>query len=107
MKQKTSRTVAAFAATDLMAGFTAGCSHNNDPIAQLPPAQQSQAERLSEISTKTGGDWNKLTPADKDFLVNKLSGGNVNGAKMLLTENQARTKPPGPLPFTANGPRTS
>lgn len=62
-------------------GLLAGCSRDNDGLS----AEQRQAgDRLSEIARKTDGDWNKLTEADRDFLVNQMSHGNEQSARMLL-----------------------
>lgn len=50
----------------------------------LPSKDKQSASRLDEIAKKTGGDWQKLTPEDKDFLVNEISMGSEQSAKMLL-----------------------
>lgn len=54
---------------------------------------QKQSDRLSEIQKRSGGDWSKLTPEDRDYLVKDLAHGSETGAKMLL----------GPPPATPGG----
>lgn len=55
---------------------------------------KEQSSRLNEIQTKTGGDWNKLTEEDKNYLVNELAHGNENSAKMLLGPTVAQPGKP-------------
>lgn len=62
-------------------GFLAGCSRNDDGLSA---EQRQTGDRLSEIARKTDGDWNRLTDADRDFLVNQMSHGNEQSARMLL-----------------------
>lgn len=50
----------------------------------LSTEQVQQADRLHEMARRTGGDWNKLTPEEKQFLVNELAYGNEQSARMLL-----------------------
>lgn len=50
----------------------------------LSREQVQRADRLHEIAKRTGGDWNKLTPEEKQFLVNDLAYGNEQSARMLL-----------------------
>lgn len=59
-----------------------GCGEK-DPGPSAETVQQS--DRLSQIQKSTGGDWNKLTPEDRDYLVNTLAHGNEQSARMLLS----------------------
>ena len=72
-------------------GTAIGCSKDDS----APSAETvKQADRLTQIQTKTGGDWDKLTPEDKNYLVNELSHGSESTAKMLLGPAKP-AKPPG------------
>lgn len=45
---------------------------------------QKQSDRLAQIQERTNGDWSKLTPEDRDYLVKDLAHGSESLAKMLL-----------------------
>ncbi len=68
-----------------------GCSHDSGP--QDSPQQKADADRMTEIQRKTGGDWSKLTDADKKWLLDQC-GGNENSAKMLLGPPKVHIGPP-------------
>lgn len=57
------------------------CSNSSSGLSR---EQVQRGERLHEIAKRTGGDWNKLTPDEKQFLVNELAYGNEQSARMLL-----------------------
>gem|GEM_PF-1316693 len=59
-----------------------GCSRQNKD--GITTEQRQTGDRLSEIAKRTGGDWNKLTPEERAFLVDKMSYGNEQSARMLL-----------------------
>lgn len=63
-----------------------GCSNSADG---LKPAQVQESNRLDAIAQKTGGDWNKLTPDDKAYLL-KASFGSESTAKMLLLSRSGK-----------------
>ncbi len=79
------RRLAAAAGAALLGLFLAvavpGCHRADDGLSST---RQEQADRLSDIAKRSGGDWNKLTQADKDYLVKTLSNGNENNARMIL-----------------------
>jgi hypothetical protein len=60
----------------------------------LSPEQTQNAAQLEQIAKKTGGDWNKLAPEERELIM-KLSYGNERTARMLLM-HAARTGPPTP-----------
>ena len=62
-----------------------------------PPSEKTQKEssRLQDIKQKSGGDWNKLTPEDKDYLVKTLAQGSESTARMLLGAPQRKAPPVG------------
>lgn len=59
-----------------------GC--NKDEDEGLSKKQKQAGARLKEIATKSGGEWKNLTPDDRNFLVNDMSHGSEQSAKMLL-----------------------
>ena len=94
MKQALGGTISLLGAALLFFGFAvAGCSQTQDTSS---PDQQKQASRLSEITKKTGGDWNKLTPADKQYLIQEIGKGDEGIARSVLQMNVPRTPPHGP-----------
>ncbi len=58
-----------------------GCGRPDDGLST---EQQQRASRLDEIAKKSEGDWNKLSQADRDYLVKELSHGDEQQARMLL-----------------------
>ncbi len=66
----------------------------------LSREQVQKGDRLHEIARRTGGDWNKLTPEEKQFLVNDLAYGNEQSARMLLwgASRQAPASQPAGVP---------
>ncbi len=64
-----------------MALFAVGCGEKDPgPSAET----QKQSDRLSQIQQSSGGDWNKMSQADKDYMINELGQGSEAKAKMLL-----------------------
>lgn len=59
----------------------AGCSQSDDGLST---AQKQQADRLDEIAKKSGGDFDKLSATDKDYLLKNLADNNEKTARMLL-----------------------
>lgn len=57
------------------------CSNSSGGLSR---EQVQKADRLHDIAKRTGGDWNRLTPEEKQFLVNELAYGNEQSARMLL-----------------------
>lgn len=77
-----------------------GCSGDNKP--PLSSDQEQQANDLESIGTRSGGDWNKLTPAEQQKMIQ--IGGSEKGAKMLLLAKSGKlgrhegSPPPGGPP---------
>lgn len=71
----------------LTALLLVGCG-DRDPGPS--PETQKQSDRLAQIQERSGGDWNKLTAEDKNYLVNELAHGSEASAKMLLGPPVAR-----------------
>jgi len=57
-----------------------GCHKADDGMSQ---EQNDKADRLSKIAQQSGGEWDKVPDADKEF-VKSFTSGDENGAKMLL-----------------------
>ena len=75
--------------------IAAGCGdHEAAPSAET----QQQSTKLEDIEQRSGGDWNKLTAADKDYMVNTLAHGSEASARMLLGPPPKKGKPNGPSP---------
>ncbi len=68
-----------------------GCSPSGP---QDSPTQVEAADHMSQIRQKTGGDYSKLTPEDKKWLLDQ-TGQNEHSAQMLLGPPKAKVgKPP-------------
>lgn len=82
----------------LLAAFsTVGCADNGPPPSEKT---QQESSRLEQIQRRSGGDWSKLTPEDRDYLVKELGQGSEQKAKMLLgppskPQPPSGIKPPG------------
>jgi hypothetical protein len=94
--------VVVVAATILVAGLSAGCGAKNDN--GLSPSQHQVVSRVSQIETQSGGDWNKVSQSDKDYLTKTVGYGNTSMAKQVL-ELAARKGPMAePPPPKVGGP---
>jgi len=61
-----------------------GCASNDMSDDGVPAGDKQAASRLDEIAKTSGGDWNKLSQSDKDYLVKEVAHGSEQTAKMLL-----------------------
>lgn len=85
--------LALLAALSLFGGV--GCAPEDDG---MKPAEKQVANRLDEITKKSGGDWEKLSAEEKEYMIKEVAQGSEQSARMLL---QARG---GRLKGTAGGP---
>jgi|SRR5271166_352028 len=69
-----------------------GCSSSGGP--PLNAEQEHQASQLDELAKKSGGDWDKLSDADKQAMIQ--IGGSEQGAKMLLLGKAGKVGRHGP-----------
>lgn len=76
-----------FAYLLLAALAVAGCASKDDG---LDASQRQVGDKFSEIVQRSGGDWDKLTAEDRDFLVNKMANGNENAARMMFGARSGR-----------------
>lgn len=82
----------------------AGCSPQGEG---LDKSQTAMADKMSEIVKRSGGDWQKLTDADKKYLVG-LANGDEQAAQMSFRAQTGQlriAKPPsGPPRGPMGGP---
>jgi hypothetical protein len=74
-----------------------GCTKND---RGLTDDQRASSDRLGVIATRTQGEWDRLTPEERDFLVKELSHGSEQSARMLLLSASGKVggKGGGPSP---------
>jgi len=74
-----------------------GC--HSDAGQPLTESQKQGADRLATISKSSGGDWDKVSQADKDYLIKNVANGDEHTAKMLIAPppgaGGAKMGPPG------------
>ncbi|HVK03543.1 MAG TPA: hypothetical protein VM490_08715 [Armatimonadaceae bacterium] len=63
-------------------------------------AAEKMASDVNGLAAKSGGDWNKLSAQEKEYMVKEVSHGNEESAKKLLhalsgQKHEARPGPPG------------
>lgn len=77
--------------------FLVGCGNNMDDDG-LNKGQKQAADRIDVIAKASGGDWDKVSATDRDYLVNTVSAGSEQSAKMLLLGKAGKLKatPGGP-----------
>lgn len=63
--------------------FVIGCS-SDDKGDGLAKKDQEAISRIDQIAKASEGDWSKVSEADKKYLVNDVSMGSEQSAKMLL-----------------------
>ncbi len=64
----------------LLAAVLPGCSSHSN----YTPAQQQTLTRFQKIVKESGGDWNKVSAADRQWLINGPGGGSEMNARMML-----------------------
>lgn len=50
-------------------------------VASPPPLS-----RIQEFARQSGGDWNKLGPMGKKYMLENVTDGNINAAKAMLAD---------------------
>ena len=80
----------------------AGCSTPDDGI---PAGEKKNAVRLDEIAKSSGGDFDKLAPADRDYVVKEIAHGDENAARMMIAAKGGRLRGnPGAPPTAGKAP---
>ena len=79
----------------LATGALSGCGAGGQRDG-LTTEQQAESSRLQQIGKTSNGEWEKLPPADREFLL-KMAHGNEQSARMLLlgASGKLRGGPPG------------
>jgi len=72
-----------------MAVLIAGCGEKSPPI---PPAET----QIQGIVNKANGNWDALSPSDKQTLIDKLGHGNETTAKVSFSARSSSHGPPIP-----------
>lgn len=87
--------LAAFAAI-ILSILSGGCSSNNSG-GNLTGNEQQTVDKTTVLVKQSGGDWNKLSKSDQDYLTKTIGDGSPGMAKQVL-EYAARKpmKPPNP-----------
>jgi len=66
----------------LVSAAATGC--HSDAGQPLTDTQKQGADRLATISKASGGDWDKVSQEDKDYLIKNVANGDEHTAKMLI-----------------------
>lgn len=96
-----SRAVAAACVAAVVAAGLSGCSGGNVNDG-LNSQEHQQADRLGQIAQRADGDWNKVPPADQQYVLKNFAGGNVGQAKMLIFTESGKSMHGAP-----GGPKTA
>lgn len=93
-------TLSALIALMLLGGV--GCTQADDG---MKPEEKQLANRLDEITKKSGGDWNKLSAEEKEYMIKDVAQGSEQSARMLLQARGGRLQqgPRGGAPRNAPG----
>ncbi len=66
-----------------------GCSSSTPPSTK-------EDQRMVTIVSQSGGDWNRVAAADKDYLIKSLGNGNEQRAMLAFTARSTRNSRNGP-----------
>jgi hypothetical protein len=83
-----------------------GCNRNGDD--GLSQAQHDQNQRITDIAKKAGGDWTRVSQADRDYILKNATGGDEGSAKMMVFMKAGKSPggPGGGTPGAAPGGTT-
>lgn len=79
----------------MLGAALAGCSHQSE----YTRAQQQTLTRFQQIAKQSGGDWNKVSVTDQQWLINGPGGGSEQNARMMLSnfgDRPQKATPSGP-----------
>ena len=80
----------------VLAAPIAGC--HSDAGQPLSDTQKQGADRLATISKTSGGDWDKVSQADKDYIIKNVANGDEHTARMLIAPPPGRASGPAGTP---------
>lgn len=86
MKAVWSRMIPLLLAACFAPAVLVGCHQDSG----LNTEQQQTANRLDEIAKKSGGDWDKISQGDRDYLIKQL--GSEQGARMVMAAKGGKLK---------------
>lgn len=66
-----------------------GCRRVDDG---LTARDRVMVDRVDQIAKQSGGDWDRLSQADRDYLVKEVSHGSEPSARMLLLAKSGRLR---------------
>lgn len=78
----------------LLGAGVIGCSGPSDD--GLTTEQRATTDRFKDIVDRSGGQWENLSEADRKFLVDDLSNGNEQAARMMFAARSGRPPAVGP-----------
>lgn len=79
----------------LVFGLMVGGCGNNMSDDGLSKDQQQASSRIDKIAKESGGDWSKVSQADRDYLVNEVSMGSEETAKRMIQGHNGQALSPG------------
>lgn len=65
----------------MVIGGGCGSSAGDDGLSS---SEVKMSSRIDEIAKASGGDWEKVSAADRDYLVKEVAQGSEPSAKMML-----------------------
>ncbi len=74
---------------------TVGCNKPDDGLTQ---EQHQEAARLDEIAKKADGNWDRISPADREYVMKNFTSGDENADRMLMLAKAGKLRgtPGGP-----------
>lgn len=66
----------------LALSMAAGCGSRQSDAPT--PSQQQALDRADAIATQSGGDWDKITPGDRQYLTKTVGYGNDASARQFI-----------------------
>ncbi|RYG38838.1 hypothetical protein EON81_02600 [bacterium] len=76
----------------------AGCGSGDISDDGLSATEKQSASRIDQIAKDSGGDWEKVSQADRDYLVKEISMGSEETAKRMIQGRNGRSLSPGGPP---------
>lgn len=67
--------------------LVAGCSSAGGSSSK---EDEVKADRLETIAKQSGGDWNKVSDSDRQYVINEVSHGSEESAKRLVQMKGSR-----------------
>jgi hypothetical protein len=81
-----------------------GCNQGGDD--GLSKKDQEAGTRIEQIAKDSGGDWSKVSQADKDYLIKEVSMGSEQSAQKLIEARGGKMRGGPGGPAQPGGPKT-